>query len=100
MIARVDADGSGDINYSEFINVAVSNEKLLSDDKLEKAFRMFDRDGNNEVSVQEIKELLDACRQIDEKMVQRAIKDVDRVGKGKLTFVEFKRFIKSLFEAQ
>lgn len=33
-------------------------------------------------------------------MVQRAIKDIDRVGKGKLTFVEFKRFIKSLFEAQ
>jgi len=51
MIERVDADGSGDINYSEFINVAVSNEKLLSDEKLEKAFRIFDRDGNNEVSV-------------------------------------------------
>lgn len=31
-------------------------------------------------------------------MVQRAIKDIDKVGKGKLTFVEFKKLIKTLFE--
>ena len=55
MIARVDADGSGDINYSEFINTAVSVEKLLSDDRLDKIFRVFDRDGNNEITVLEIK---------------------------------------------
>lgn len=51
MIARVDADGSGDINYSEFINTAVSMEKLLSDERLNKIFRVFDRDGNNEITV-------------------------------------------------
>jgi Ca2+-binding EF-hand superfamily protein len=51
MIARVDADGSGDINYSEFIETAFSMEKLLNDDRLEKTFRVFDRDGNNEITI-------------------------------------------------
>jgi hypothetical protein len=31
-------------------------------------------------------------------MVIRATKDVDKIGKGKLTFQEFKAFIKKLFE--
>lgn len=97
MIKRVDADGSGDINYSEFINTALTNDKLLTDDRLEKAFKVFDKDGNNEITVAEIKDLLDACRQVDEKMVQRAIKDIDKIGKGKLTFAEFKKLIKTLF---
>ena len=38
------------------------------------------------MTVQEIKLILDACKQVDEKAVQRAIKDVDKIGKGKLTF--------------
>ena len=79
MIRKCDADGSGDISYSEFINVAVSNEKLLSEERLSNAFNMFDKDGDNQVSILEIKELLDACKEIDEGMVSRAIKDVDKV---------------------
>jgi len=97
MIKKIDADGSGDVNYSEFVNTALSDEKLLSEERLEKAFKVFDKDGDNTISVQEIRELLDACKQIDEKMVLRAIKDIDRVGKGKLSFQEFKALIKKLF---
>lgn len=97
MIRRVDADGSGDINYSEFIQIALDSDKLLSEDRLEKAFKLFDSDGNNEVTVQEVRQVLEACKSVDEKMVQRALKDVDKIGKGKLTFQEFKAFIKSLF---
>jgi calcium-dependent protein kinase len=51
LIKKVDADGSGDINYSEFVNIAIPNDKLLSNDRLEKLFKVFDKDGDNEVSV-------------------------------------------------
>ncbi len=98
MIKRVDADGSGDINYSEFISTAVNLEKLFTGERLEKAFKVFDKDGDNSISIQEIKFLLDSAKVIDEKMVQRAIKDVDRAGKGKLSFAEFKAFIRKLFD--
>jgi calcium-dependent protein kinase len=38
LIKRVDLDGSGDIDYNEFMLGAVSAERLLSEDRLEKAF--------------------------------------------------------------
>ena len=98
MIKKIDADGSGDINYSEFINTAVSLEKLLSEERLEMTFRVFDKDGDNQISIKEIKELLEACKQVDEKMVLRAIKDIDKKAQGVLTFQEFKALIKRLFE--
>jgi calcium-dependent protein kinase len=47
LIKKVDADGSGDINYSEFISIAIPSEKLLSAEKLEKLFKVFDKDGDN-----------------------------------------------------
>jgi len=37
---RVDADGSGEIDYSEWLMTAVSKEKLLAKDKLEQAFNL------------------------------------------------------------
>lgn len=46
LIARVDADNSGEIDYSEWLMTAVSKEKLLAKDKLEQAFNLFDKNGD------------------------------------------------------
>lgn len=76
----------------------MSYDKLFSEENLEKAFKIFDKDGDATITVQEIREMLDACKQVDEKMVLRAIKDIDKLGKGKLSFQEFKALIKKLFQ--
>lgn len=55
LIKKVDADGSGEISYSEFIEIAIPNAKLLNNDRLEKLFKVFDKHGDNDVTVQEIK---------------------------------------------
>ena len=44
--------------------------------------------------------ILDACKQVDEKALLRAIKEVDKLGKGKLSLKEFKEFIKKLFNPE
>jgi len=72
-----DSDGSGEINYSEWIMTAVDREKLLASDKLEGAFKMFDKDGSMTISYEEIKGLLDAARVIEEDAVKKAMKSVD-----------------------
>ena len=71
ILARVDADGSGEIDYSGKIQLRVSNlmliewvvatinkEKLLTREKLEAAFNLFDKDGSGAISGEEIKEIL------------------------------------------
>lgn len=40
LMMRIDADGSGEIDYSEWLTTAISKERLLSQDKLEQAFAL------------------------------------------------------------
>jgi len=42
ILAKVDADGSGEIDYTEFQIATINKEKILSDKKLEVAFSLFD----------------------------------------------------------
>ncbi len=77
LLQMADSDGSGEINYSEWIMTAVDREKLLASDKLEGAFKMFDKDGSMTISYEEIKGLLDAARVIEEDAVKKAMKSVD-----------------------
>lgn len=98
LITMADSDRSGEINYQEYIVTAIDRTKLLSNDKLEGAFRMFDKDKSNTISLDEIQELLDACRGLDEDLVKKAMKSVDKQRKGELSLTEFKELIQKLFQ--
>lgn len=39
----LDANKSGAIDYSEFVSAAIDKERLLSENKLKSAFKLFDR---------------------------------------------------------
>ena len=54
----VDADNSGLINYSEFLMAAMDKKKAVQEDKLKKAFDMFDRDGNGVITEDELNHFL------------------------------------------
>ena len=77
LIMNIDADGSGEIDYSEWIMTAASKEKLMSKEKLEQAFAMFDKNGDKQVSYDEVVALLQAVKNIDEEAVERATAEVD-----------------------
>jgi len=51
------------------------NEKtLLSNDKLEAAFKMFDKDGSGMISTAEIKQVLSFGKSLDDEVVNEIIK--------------------------
>ena len=58
MFAAVDTDGSGFIDYSEFVVAAMNEQQLTTNDKLAAAFKMFDKDGSGIITADEIKEVL------------------------------------------
>lgn len=51
----VDKDGSGEIEYFEWILVTIDKRSLLSEEKLKAAFDLFDDDGSESISPNEIK---------------------------------------------
>lgn len=58
MFAKIDLDGNGTIDYTEFVMAAVNEKKLLTDERLKMAFQMFDKDKNNSLSLEEIQSFL------------------------------------------
>ena len=61
---------------------AFSVEKILTEDRLEKAFHLFDANGDNLISYQEIKNVLDSAKDaadgVNEEMIQKALKDIGK----------------------
>lgn len=51
----VDIDGSGEIDFNEFITATMDRKKLLSSEKIDLAFKAFDRDGSGSISLKELK---------------------------------------------
>jgi calcium-dependent protein kinase len=69
MFSKVDVDGSGAIDYSEFVVASMNEKNLLSNNKLQSAFKMFDKDGGGSISTEEIKQVLSFGQNLEESVV-------------------------------
>merc|ERR1712083_961558 len=59
MIDDADADGSGSVDFGEFVEMMIKREaEKETPEDLKQAFRVFDKDGNGFVSTSEIKYVL------------------------------------------
>lgn len=54
---EIDFNNDGTINFSEFLTVNIQKEKLLNEETLDNAFKMFDIDGNGYITIDELKKL-------------------------------------------
>ena len=86
---QVDSDESGEIDYSEFVMATMNARNLVSEKRLEAAFRAFDKDGNGQISPEEVRSILGGGV-LDVKQVQKIIAQVDADGDGQVNFSEFK----------
>jgi len=96
MFNSVDIDKSGYIDYSEFVIASMNEKQLLTNEKLQAAFKMFDKDGSGMISASEIKEVLGFGKTMSEEAVNEVIKQVDENGDGEISFEEFSAMMKKL----
>lgn len=96
MFDSVDIDKSGYIDYSEFVIAAMNEKQLLTNEKLQSAFKMFDRDGSGLISADEIKDVLGFGKTLSEEAVNEIIKQVDANGDGEISFEEFAAMMRKL----
>ncbi|CAK81022.1 unnamed protein product (macronuclear) [Paramecium tetraurelia] len=85
---RIDVNGSGKIDYQEFIIATIDQKKYFNREKLLLLFTQIDRDHSGELSRQEIKKLL-RDMQIPNNKYEQLVKQLDQDGDGAITQDEF-----------
>lgn len=91
IVAAVDADGNGTIEYTEFLAATLNEDQYLQNRALLGAFCAFDKDGNGKISREELEEVLgeDDGLSDDLRTVIEIISEVDENGDGEIDFDEF-----------
>ncbi len=91
-----DIDGSGEIDYSEWVVASIDKSKLLTNEKLEAAFNLFDKDNSGAISATEVRDVLGIGKNIEDKVWNEIIMEVDGNGDGEISFSEFKTMMEKL----
>ena len=98
MMSVIDSDGSGEIDYTEFLTVTVDEKTLLSKENLKKAFLYFDKDGSNAIEKDELREWLSAGDIIPEDIINDLMMEADINNDGTIDLSEFEALLISKLE--
>merc|ERR1719305_432791 len=94
ILNQVDSDGSGVIDYTEFMAATLDRQRYMQEDVCWRAFRVFDKDGSGSISKQELQQALtdgEVCDVLhyDASMIDEIVKEADSNGDGVIDFDEF-----------
>jgi calcium-dependent protein kinase len=82
-----DSDQNGFIDYTEFITSASNWQTLLSKERLESAFKVFDLDGNGVISKDELKAVLQTDDVLGDEVWEDLLAQADKNGDGVVTTI-------------
>ncbi|KAL5287072.1 TpnCIIIa family protein [Megaselia abdita] len=91
VIAEVDEDGSGQIEFEEFTQLAarflVEEDAEAMQQELKEAFRLYDKEGNGYITTAVLREIL---KELDDKItsedLDQMIEEIDSDGSGTVDF--------------
>ena len=96
MIAEVDADKSGSVDFDEFLSLMAKKLKSNTDpeEELREAFDVFDRDGNGFISAEELRNALtNLGEKIPAEDVDEIMRKSDHNEDGMLSWEEFRKMM-------
>merc|ERR1712013_48687 len=95
MIAKIDKNGMGSINFEDFKCMMQQQlEQKSADDEIRQAFELFDKDKDGKISPKELKEvMLSLGEQLSDRDVSDMIYEADQTGDGCINYNEFKRMM-------
>ena len=95
---RIDHNMSKTINYTEFVAAALDKKTLLSDEKINNCFKIFDRDGSGKISLDEFKQMFKGNNIVDDRVWEEMIREIDINNDGAIEFGEFKDLLLKLVD--
>ena len=97
LMKSADTDGSGEINYTEFLAATMDANIYLREDYLKTAFMMFDEDNSGKIDNEEVVKLLsgdDLQNLVSKDAIGKAMAEIDANGDGEIDFEEFMEMMK------
>lgn len=96
IVDGLDLNGTGCVDYTEFLAAAVDRESFLNEDICMKAFNIFDVDGDGKINRHDLRKVLDKGSYQRELAANREelLRDVDRDGNGSINFKDFMHMMK------
>jgi len=92
IMENVDSDGSGHIDYTEFLAATIDRRCYLTEDVCWAAFSVFDINGDGKISHEELRRVLgsgDMGELMTDEDTAALLREVDTNGDGKIDFDEF-----------
>merc|ERR1712118_2012 len=91
MVNEVDADGSGTIDFPEFLSLMARKMKDTdSEEEIKEAFKVFDKDGNGLISAAELRHVMpNLGEKLTDEEVDEMIREADVDGDGQINYEEF-----------
>lgn len=95
LMHEIDVDGSGTVNYTEFIAANISKKQYLQEQVCKAAFHIFDVNGDGFICKDDLATLLksgheqDGFAGISVEEIGEIMKEVDQNGDGNMSFEEF-----------
>ena len=91
MISEVDADGSGTVDFQEFLAMMARKMNGMDGEvELREAFRVFDKDGNGFISSAELRHVMITLgEKLTNEEVDEMIREADLNGDGEVDYEEF-----------
>lgn len=92
MINEVDEDGSGTVDFPEFLNMMAKKIQNTDsvEDEIKEAFRVFDKDGHGHISADEFRFVMrNIGSQMTEEEIEEMITEADHDHDGLISYDEF-----------
>ncbi|XP_060627786.1 troponin C, skeletal muscle [Anolis sagrei] len=101
IIEEVDEDGSGTIDFEEFLVMMVhqmkEDAKGKSEEELAECFRIFDRNADGYLDAEELIEIFRASGEtVSESEIEELMKDGDKNNDGRIDFDEFLKMMEGV----
>jgi len=92
---QIDSNGDNRVDFNEFLNILTKQmEKRITDDDIEKAFKIFDQNNDGQISCSELKHVITTIGEVlTEAEVDEMFKEGDVDRNGFISMDEFRRLL-------